>query len=59
MAPTWNDWFELPGSFYSVSDIQDYIECIRKKHETLPNNPRIHIYINKTNNRLVLKKRWI
>ena len=28
MAPTWNDEFELTDGFYSVSDIQDYIECV-------------------------------
>ena len=26
IAPTWNDKFELPDGFYSVSDIQDYFE---------------------------------
>ena len=26
IAPTWNDEFELPVGFTSVSDIQDYIE---------------------------------
>ena len=25
IAPAWNDEFELPDGFYSVSDIQDYI----------------------------------
>ena len=30
MAPTWNDEFELPDGSYSVSDIQNYIECIIK-----------------------------
>ena len=44
----------LDGS-YSISDIQDYIEYIIKKHETLPPNPLIHIYINRINNRLELK----
>ena len=32
IAPTWNDEFELPDGFYFVSDIQDYIEYIIKKH---------------------------
>ena len=27
-ASTWNDKFELPDGSYSVSDIQDYFECI-------------------------------
>ena len=31
----WNDEFELPESSYSVSDIQDYIDYIIRKHETL------------------------
>ena len=44
----------LDGS-YSISEIQDYIEYIIKKHETLPPNPLIHIYINRINNRLELK----
>ena len=25
-SPTWDDKFELPDGFYSVSDIQDYFE---------------------------------
>ena len=29
-APTWNEKFELPDGSYSVSDIQDYFECIIK-----------------------------
>ena len=35
--------------------IQDYIECIMKKHETLPTNPSVHVYINRINNRVVFK----
>ena len=38
-----------------MSDIQDYIEGIMKKHETLPTNPLVHTYINRVNNRLVFK----
>ena len=34
-APTRNDKFELPDGSYYISDIQDYIECIIKKHKTL------------------------
>ena len=51
----WNDEFELPDGSYLVSDIQDYIGQIIKKHKELPTNPYIHIYINRINNRLVLK----
>ena len=54
-APTQNYEFELPGSLYSLSDIQGYIGYIIKKYETLPTNPPIHIYNNRTNNRLVFK----
>ena len=30
-APTWNNEFELPDGLYSVSDIEDYFEYIKKK----------------------------
>ena len=55
IAPTWNGEFELPDGSYSVSDIQDYIEYIIKKYETLRIFAPIHVYINRINNRLVLK----
>ena len=45
----------MPDDSYSVPDIQDYIEYIIKKHETLTAIPPIHVYINKVNNRLVFK----
>ena len=47
--------FELPDGSYSVSDIQDYIEFIIKKHETLTKISPIHVYITRINNRLVFK----
>ena len=53
--PTRNDQFELSDGSYSVSDIQDYIEFIIKKNKTLTKIPPIHVYINRVNNRLVLK----
>ena len=40
---------------FPVSVIQDYIEYIIKKHETLTTVPPIHVYINGINNRLVFK----
>ena len=55
IAPTWNDEFELPERSYSVSDIQDYIEYIIKKHETLTTIPPIHVYINRIYYRLLFK----
>ena len=53
----WNDEFELPDGSYSLSDIQDYIEYIIQKHETLTAIPPIHVYINRINKRLVFKVR--
>ena len=38
-----------------MSDIQDYIKHIIKKHETLSAIPPINVYINRMNNRLVFK----
>ena len=55
IAPTWNDEFELQDGSYYLSDIQDYIEYIIKKHETLTTIPPIHVYINRINNRLLFK----
>ena len=43
----------LPDRSDSVSDMQDYIEYIIKKHNTLTPILSIHIYINTINNRLV------
>ena len=51
----WNDTFDLPDSFYSIEDIQDYFEFIINKHETLTENPPIQIYPNKIKNRIVFK----
>ena len=54
-TPTWNDEFNLPNGSYSVSDIQDYLEYIIKKHETIADIPPIQIYVNKIKNRIVFK----
>ena len=53
-APTWNDEFNLPNGSYSVSDIQNYLEHVIKKHETIADtdNPPIQIYVNKIKNRI-------
>ena len=59
IAPTWNDEFGLPDGSYSMSDIEDYVEYIIKKHEALPTNPLFQIYIKRINKKLVLKiKDW-
>ena len=54
-APTWNEEFTLPDGSYSVSDIQDYFECILKKHIENTNKPSIHMYVNKIENRITFK----
>ena len=54
-APTWNDEFNLPDESYSVFDMQDYLEYIIKKHETISDNPPVQIYVNKIKNRIVFK----
>ena len=54
-APTWNDTFDLPDGSYSVSNIQDYLEFIIKKHETLTENSLIQICPNKIKDRIVFK----
>ena len=45
-APTWNETFDLPDGSYNISEIQDYIEYIIKKHETIGENAPILIYAN-------------
>ena len=54
-APTWNDKFELPDGSYSVSDIQDYFEYILKKHGENSDKPSVQIYVNKIDNRVIVK----
>ena len=54
-APTWNETFDLPDGSYNISEIQDYIEYIIKKHETIGENAPILIYANTINNRIVFK----
>ena len=54
-APTWNGTFDLPDESYNISEIQDYIEYIIKKHETIGENAPILIYTNTINNRKVFK----
>ena len=51
----WNNEFKLPDGFYSMSNIQDFIEYIIKQYDTLTAVPPIHVYINRINNRLAIK----
>ena len=55
IAPTWNETFDLPDGTCNISEIQDYIEYIIKKHETIGKNAPILIYTNKVSNRIVFK----
>ena len=53
-APTQNDKFELPDGSYSVSNIQDYFEYIKKHGENI-NDPSAKIYVNKIENGITVK----
>ena len=55
MAPTWNETFDLPDGLHNISEIQDYIQYIIKKHETIDENAPILLYANTINNRIVFK----
>ena len=54
-APTWNDTFKLPDGSYNIPEIQDYIEYVIRKHETIAETPPIVIYANNITNRIVFK----
>ena len=56
-APTWNDEFEWPDGSYSVSDIQNYLNTLKKKHGENTNKPWVEIYVNKIENRITFKIR--
>ena len=45
----------MPNGSYNISEIQDHIEYIIKKHETIGENAPILIYANTINNRIVFK----
>ena len=47
--------FDLPDGSYNIPAIQNYIEYIIKKHETIAETAPILIYANKVNNRIVFK----
>ena len=54
-APTWNEAFKLADESCSVSDIQDYLEHIFKKHGEKTDNPSIRIYVNEIENKITFK----
>ena len=43
-TPTWNEKFRIPDRSYSISDIQDYFECIFKNHGQNTVNPFWKVY---------------
>ena len=45
----------MPDGSYNISEIQDYIEYIIKKHETIGENASILIYANNITNRIIFK----
>ena len=55
LAPTWNETFDLPDGSYNISEIQNYIEYIIKKHETISETAPILIYANTINNSIIFK----
>ena len=54
-APTWNETFDLPDGSCNIPAIQNYIDYIIKKHETIADTASISIYANTINNRIVFK----
>ena len=51
----WNDTFDLLDGSYPIDNIQDYLEYLIEKHETLNEDLPIEIYPNKIKNRIVFK----
>ena len=50
-APTWSEKFNISDGSYAVTDIQDYLEYIIKKYETITDEDSpIKIYANKVKN---------
>ena len=54
-APTWNVTFDVPDGSYSIAALQNYLEYIIKKHETIADVSPVLIYVNEINNRIVFK----
>ena len=57
LAPKWNKNFELLDESHCVLDIKDYFNYIIKKHETVPDNPPIKLYVNQIENRITFRIR--
>ena len=48
-------YFEPPGGSYSLSNIQDYFQCILKNHGENTDKPSVQIYANKIEKRVTFK----
>ena len=48
-------YFGLYDGLYFVSDIQNYLKYITKKHETVIDNLPIRIYVNQTKKRITFR----
>ena len=58
-APTWNGTFDLPDGSYNIPAIQNYLEYIIKKYETISDTAPILIYANNIINRIIFKIKTI
>ena len=54
-APTWNETLDLLDGSYNIPAIQNYLEYIIKKHETITDTAPILIYANNVFNRIGFK----
>ena len=55
LGTTSTEELEMPDGSFSVPDMQDYLEHILKKYETLADKPPVQIYVNKTQTKVTLK----
>ena len=56
-APIWNKTFDLPGGYYSVADIQDYLNSSSKNIKIWPRIYQFKFIQKKVKNRIVFKKK--
>ena len=54
-APIWNEEFELPDRWFSVSNIQDYLKYNNNNNINNSITMMMMIYVNKIENRITFK----
>ena len=54
-VPNWNETFDSPDGSHAIPAIQNYLEYVIKKHETIADTAPILIYANNVINRIVFK----